>query len=120
MLDRAVKVRHREPESRAKGIGVEGEGLGVEMEENSQEEGGVEEPVDFLAPGEDSREPEGGCHEDHEVEILAEHKAEVADQMVVKSVQKQGGADRFEGRAEGDKIKSNKARLAQKQIAVSR
>ena len=40
--------------------------------------------------------------------------------MVVKSVQKQGGADRFEGRAEGDKIESNKTRLAQKQIAVSR
>ena len=65
MLDRAVKVRHREPEPRAKGIGVEGEGLGVEMEENSQEEGGVEEPVDFIAPSQDSREPEGVCHEDH-------------------------------------------------------
>jgi len=38
--------------------------------------------------------------------------------MVVKSVQKQGGADRFEDRAEGDKIESNKASIAQKQIAV--
>jgi hypothetical protein len=35
------------------------------MEENSQEEGGVEESVDFIASSQDSRKPEGVCHEDH-------------------------------------------------------
>jgi len=71
--DLAVKVRYREPEPGAQGIGVEGEGLGVEMEKDSREEGGVEESVDFIAPSQDSREPEGVCHEDHKVEKLADH-----------------------------------------------
>jgi hypothetical protein len=43
------------------------------MEENFEEEGGVEEPVDRLASVQDSREPTVVRHEDNEVEVRPEH-----------------------------------------------
>lgn len=43
------------------------------MEENFEEEGVVEEPVDRLASVQDSREPTQVRHEDNEVEGRPEH-----------------------------------------------
>lgn len=77
------------------------------MEENPEEEGGGEEPVDLRTSSKNCRKSKRVGDEDNEVEVLAEYKAEGADQMVGKGLQKQVGADRFKDRAEIDKIKSN-------------